>query len=93
MRVEPGRIARLPRLRGGRVERRLRERTARVARIAEAEAPGPVGRYINWDIAEGPHGLEGVITCDHLAVRHVLDGTRRHLIRPRRAKAQRFTNE
>jgi hypothetical protein len=28
--------------------------------------------------------LEGVITCDHPADRYVLDGTRPHLIRPRR---------
>lgn len=69
VRVDPGRIARLLRLRGGRVERKLRERTARVARIAEAEAPGSMGRYISWDIVEGPCGL---------------DGTRPHLIRPRR---------
>ncbi|MGW2640062.1 hypothetical protein [Streptomyces sp. NPDC001348] len=84
VRVEPGRIARLLRMRGGRVERKLRERTARVARIAEAEAPGSMGRYISWDITQGPRGLEGVITCDHPAVNYVLNGTRPHLIRPRR---------
>ncbi|MER6632328.1 hypothetical protein ABT301_29610 [Streptomyces sp. NPDC000987] len=84
VRVDPGRIARLLRLRGGRVERKLRERTARIARIAEAEAPGAMGRYIDWDIREGPRGLEGVITCDHPAVTFVLNGTRPHLIRPRR---------
>ncbi|WP_019061686.1 hypothetical protein [Streptomyces prunicolor] len=84
VRIERGRIAQLLRLRGGRVERKLRERTARVARIAEAEAPGSMGRYISWDIQEGPRGLEGVITCDHPATLFVLNGTRPHLIRPRR---------
>lgn len=33
---------------------------------------------------EGPRGLEGVIIGDHPAVHYVLDGTRPHLIRPRR---------
>ena len=31
-----------------------------------------------------------MIVCDHPAVRYVLDGTRPHIIRPRRAKALRF---
>ncbi|MET9913013.1 hypothetical protein ABZZ74_40655 [Streptomyces sp. NPDC006476] len=47
-------------------------------------------RYRSWDIKEGRRGLEGVITCDHPAVRYVLDGTRSHLIRPRRGKTLRF---
>ncbi|KUN32553.1 hypothetical protein AQJ11_03230 [Streptomyces corchorusii] len=84
VRMEPGRIARFLRLRGGRVERKLRERTARVARIAEQEAPGSMGRYISWDVQQGPRGLEGVVRCDHPAVLYVLHGTRPHLIRPRR---------
>ncbi|GGZ73303.1 hypothetical protein ACFOOM_00865 [Streptomyces echinoruber] len=84
VRIETGRIARFLRMRGGRVERKLRERTARVARIAQQEAPGSMGRYVDWHIEEGPRGLEGVITCDHPAVHYVLNGTRPHLIRPRR---------
>ncbi|WP_315902956.1 hypothetical protein [Streptomyces salinarius] len=35
-------------------------------------------------------GLQGVIVCDHPAVKFVLDGTPPHVIRPRRAKALRF---
>lgn len=90
VRIDPGRITRLLRLRGGLAERGLRRRTERVARIAEQEAPGRMGDYITWKITEGPRGLQGVIVCDHPAVRYVLDGTRPHLIRPRRAKALRF---
>ncbi|MFJ8143275.1 hypothetical protein [Streptomyces sp. NPDC096013] len=84
VRIEPGRLARLLRARGSIAHRRISQRTERVARIAEAEAPGSMGRYVSWKVQEGPRGLEGVIVCDHPAVRYVLDGTRPHLIRPRR---------
>ncbi|MEU0059072.1 hypothetical protein [Streptomyces sp. NPDC006334] len=84
VRIEAGRIARLLRARGGIAHRRISQRTERVARIAESEAPGRMGRYISWKVVEAPRGLEGVIVCDHPAVRFVLDGTRPHLIRPRR---------
>lgn len=88
--VEPGRLLRLIRARGGIAHRRMSARTQRVAEIAAAEAPGRMGQYIDWKVTEGPRGLQGVIVCDHPAVRFVLDGTRPHLIRPRRAKALRF---
>ncbi|MEH0579135.1 MULTISPECIES: hypothetical protein [Streptomyces] len=84
VRIEPGRIARLLRARGSIAHRRISQRTERVARIAEQEAPGSMGRYVSWKVVEGPRGLEGVIVCDHPKVRLVLDGTRPHLIRPRR---------
>ncbi|MGW3447348.1 hypothetical protein [Streptomyces sp. NPDC001076] len=86
VRIEPGRLARLLRARGSIAYRRISQRTERVARIAEAEAPGSMGRYISWKVQDGPRGLEGLIVCDHPAVRFVLDGTRPHLIRPRRPK-------
>jgi hypothetical protein len=88
--VDPGRILRLIRARGGIAHRRMSARTERVARIAEAEAPGSMGQYIDWKVTEGPRGLQGVIVCDHPAVHYVLNGARPHLIRPRRAKALRF---
>lgn len=88
--IRPGALARLLRLRGGPVERRLREKTRRVAQIAAREAPGSMGAYVDWRVEQGPRGLRGVVTCDHPAVRFVLDGTRPHLIRPRRAAALRF---
>lgn len=90
VRIDPGRIARTLRLRNGVVARRLADRTQRTARIAEREAPGSMGRYISWKVEDGPRGLQGVIVCDHPATRFVLDGTRPHIIRPRRKKALRF---
>ncbi|MFI2434626.1 hypothetical protein [Streptomyces sp. NPDC018693] len=90
VRLDQGRLSRFLRLRGGIVERRLARRTARVADIARDEAPGRMGQFVDWHIEEGSNGLQGVITCDHPATRFVLDGTRPHIIRPRRAKALRF---
>ncbi|WP_327415386.1 hypothetical protein [Streptomyces sp. NBC_01233] len=90
VRIDQGRIARALRARGGIAERALRRKTRRVAGIAERRAPGSMGDYVSWTIEEGPRGLQGVITCDHPAVLYVLDGTRPHVIRPRRAKALRF---
>jgi hypothetical protein len=90
VRIEPGRFMRLLRARGSIAHRRMSARTERVANIAQQEAPGSMGDYISWKVSEGPRGLEGVIVCDHPAVRFVLDGTRPHIIRPRRAKALRF---
>ncbi|MGW2951490.1 hypothetical protein [Streptomyces eurythermus] len=90
VRLDQGRLARFLRLRGGIVERRLARRTSRTADIARDLAPGRMGDFIDWHIEQGPRGLEGVITCDHPATRFVLDGTRPHIIRPRRAKALRF---
>jgi hypothetical protein len=49
-----------------------------------------MGDYVSWKIETGPRGLQGVVSCNHPAVRFVLDGTRPHVIRPRRAKALRF---
>ncbi|MFF5968281.1 hypothetical protein ACFY64_32065 [Streptomyces collinus] len=90
VRIDQGRLSRFLRLRGGIVERRLARRTARTADIARGLAPGSMGDYIDWHIESGPDGLQGVITCDHPATRFVLDGTRPHIIRPRRARALRF---
>lgn len=89
--IDPGRIAQALRLRNGVVARRLGKRADRVARIAAREAPGTMGAYVTSRVVDGPGGLQGVITCDHPAVLYVLDGTRPHLIRPRRAQALRFT--
>lgn len=90
VRIDQGALLRLLRARGGIARRRLQQRVDRVARYAEAEAPGTMGDYIETDIREGPRGLEGVVTCTHPKVRLVLDGTRPHLIRPRRRQYLRF---
>lgn len=86
VRIDPGRIARTLRLRNGVVARRLAERTERTAQIATREAPGRMGNFVSWKVTEGPRGLQGVIICDHPATLFVLDGTRPHIIRPRRKK-------
>jgi hypothetical protein len=93
VRINQGAIARLLRRRSGPAARKLRARTERVARIAEAEAPGSMGNYVTWDVEDGPGGLQGVVRCDHPKVRFVLDGTRPHVIRARNAKALRFEME
>ena len=82
--IDQGALDRLLRRRNGPAFRRLEERTRRVARFAEAEAPGRMGAFVDWEIREGPKGLSGVVWCDHPAVKFVLKGTRPHPIRPRR---------
>ncbi|WP_234334281.1 hypothetical protein [Streptomyces sp. NRRL B-1347] len=80
------------RRRGGLAERRLRARTERVAALARQEAAphGSVASRITTDVREGPSGLVGFVISNHPASRYILDGTRPHLIRPRRRKALRF---
>ncbi|WP_411092327.1 hypothetical protein [Streptomyces sp. 049-1] len=90
VRLDQGAIDRLLRARSSRARRRLQERLDRVARIAEAEAPGSMGDYIETDIRYGARGLEGAVICTHPKARLVLDGTRPHLIRPRRRQYLRF---
>ncbi|MFD5570486.1 hypothetical protein [Streptomyces cadmiisoli] len=90
VRVDQGAIRRLLRARGGPARRKLQQRVDRVARFARAEAPGSMGDYIVTEIRDGPRGLEGAVICTHPKVRLVLDGTRPHLIRPRRAKVLWF---
>lgn len=91
VRINPGALARLLRLRNGPVEKALRKRTERVAEIAAREAPGTMGNYVEWKVEPGPRGLQGVVTCNHPKVNLVLQGTRPHLIRPRRRTFLRFT--
>ncbi|MEW2568305.1 hypothetical protein [Streptomyces sp. NPDC047070] len=93
VRIDQGALSRLLRRRGGRAYKKMEQRTERVADFAEAEAPGSMGDYISWKVVEGPKGLQGVIVCDHPAVLFVLNGTRPHLIRPRRKKFLRFEVE
>jgi hypothetical protein len=48
-----------------------------------------MGDFVDWEIREGPKGLSGVIWCDHPAVFYVLNGTRPHVITPRREFSSR----
>lgn len=93
VRIDQTLLQRLLRRRGGPAERKLRTRTERVANFAEQEAPGSMGRFVSWDVEEGPRGLQGVVVCDHPAVRFVLEGTRPHIIRPRNKRFLRFEVE
>ncbi|MEV3895294.1 hypothetical protein [Streptomyces anulatus] len=90
VRIDQGAISRLLRRRGGRAFRTLSAKTERVAALAEAGAPGRMGDRVTWRVVEGPRGLQGVVSCDHPAVHFVLNGTRPHLIRPRRKSVLRF---
>ncbi|MEU7093033.1 hypothetical protein [Kitasatospora aureofaciens] len=90
VRINVAAISRSLRARGGPAERALRDRTERVASIARREAPGTMPRFIESRIEATSAGLQGVVTSTHPATRFVLDGTRPHIIRPRRAKALRF---
>lgn len=88
--INQGRLARLLSARGTIAERRLRRRTERVADLARAYAPGTMGRYIEARVEQAPQGLVGVVECTHPATKFVLEGTRPHVIRPRRANVLRF---
>lgn len=90
VRVNQNALRRLIRSRSGQARRKLEERTERVADYARREAPGRMGEYVDWRVVEDGRGLHGVVTCDHPAVTFVLEGTRPHVIRPKRAKALRF---
>lgn len=81
-RLDQGRIARMLRLRGGLVDRDLRQRVERVQRTAERLAPGSMGRTITSSIRYGPDGPHGSITVHHPAALYVVNGTRPHVIWP-----------
>lgn len=91
-RLDQGRVARLLRLPGGVVDRSLRRRVARVQRAAETLAPGSMGRGIRSSIRYEADGPVGTVTSTHLATIYVVNGTRPHIIRPRRPNGVlRFT--
>ncbi|MER7135405.1 hypothetical protein ABT358_02530 [Streptomyces sp. NPDC000341] len=90
VRIDQGRLARLLGARGAIAERKLRRRTERVADLARAYAPGSMPRYIEARVEQAPRGLVGVVECTHPATKFVLEGTRPHVIRPRRASVLRF---
>ncbi|HLL36191.1 MAG TPA: hypothetical protein VK545_20440 [Streptomyces sp.] len=90
VRIDRGRLQRVIRARGGPSEQWLRRLTERVANRAGYLAPGRMGRYVSHRVEEGPAGLAGIVKCDHPATTYVVNGTRPHIIRPRRRKALRF---
>lgn len=83
-RVNQGRVARLLRLPGGAVDRSLRRRVERVQAAAQRLAPGSMGNGIRTSLRYTHDGPVGTITSTHPATLYVVNGTRPHLIRPRR---------
>lgn len=82
---------RLLRTPGGLGEQLLRRRAEPVAARARRLAPGSMGRGIQMTVSGRGRGMAAVITSTHPASRYVIEGTRPHVIRPRRKKALRFT--
>lgn len=93
VRIDASRLERLLRGPGSPGVRLLRRRAARVAARAQQLAPGSMGQYISTRVEGSGRGLTAVVTCSHPATRYYVFGTRKHIIRPRRAKALRFTVE
>lgn len=79
------RVERMLRLPGGIVYRNMERRVRRVEEAAIRLAPGSVGRGIRVSIQRGPGGdFRGVIRSTHPATIYLVNGTRPHMIFPRR---------
>ncbi|WP_329368700.1 hypothetical protein OG896_24480 [Streptomyces sp. NBC_00669] len=76
---------------GGIGERILQDRADRVANRARELAPGTMPAGITTRIEGSAAGLVAYVTSEHPASVYVIYGTRPHIIRPRRARALRFT--
>lgn len=90
VRIDRTRLERILRAPGGMVERNLRRRADRVATRARQLAPGSMSRTITTRIEGSGRGMTAVVICHHPATVYVINGTRPHIIRPRRARALRF---
>lgn len=83
--LDRGRIERMLRLPGGIVHRNMERRVRRVETEAINRAPGSVGQGIRVSIQRGPGGeFRGVIRSTHPASIYLVNGTRPHMIFPRR---------
>ncbi|MBE4788398.1 hypothetical protein [Streptomyces caniscabiei] len=83
--LDRGRIERMLRLPGGLVYRNMERRARRVEAEAINRAPGSVGQGIRVSILRGPGGeFRGVIRSTHPASIYLVNGTRPHMIFPRR---------
>ncbi len=89
--MDPGRIARLIRLPGGIVDRDLQRRADRVAATARSLAPGSMKAAITTELVGSGRQRHAEILLNHPAAVFVTKGTRPHVIRPRTARALRFT--
>lgn len=83
--LDRSRIERMLRLPGGMVYRNMERRVRRVEAEAINRAPGSVGQGIRVSIQRGPGGdFRGVIRSTHPASIYLVNGTRPHMIFPRR---------
>lgn len=79
------RVERMLRLPGGLVYRNMERRVRRVEQEAIRRAPGTMKFGIRTSIQRGPGGeFRGVVRSTHPASIYVLNGTRPHMIFPRR---------
>ncbi len=90
--IDPSRIARLVRLPGGIVDRDLRRRADLVASRARQSAPGSMKNAISVDLVGSGRQRRAEVVLNHPAAVFVVHGTQPHVIRPRRARALRFTS-
>jgi len=67
------------------VDRSLRRRVERVQAAAQRLAPGSMGNGIRTSLRYTHDGPVGTITSTHPATIYVVNGTRPHIIRPKRA--------
>jgi hypothetical protein len=83
--LDRSRMERMLRLPGGIVHRNMERRVRRVEAEAINRAPGSMGSTIRAQIQSGPGGeFRGVIRVGHPAGIFVVNGTRPHMIFPRR---------
>lgn len=83
--LDRSRVERMLRLPGGMVYRNMERRVRRVEAEAIRRAPGSVGQHIRASIQRGPGGeFRGVIRSSHPASIYLVNGTRPHMIFPRR---------
>lgn len=79
------RVQRMLRLPGGLVYRDMTRRLLRVEAEAVRRAPGSMGATVRAQIRSGAGGdFVGVIKVSHPAALYVINGTRPHMIYPRR---------
>lgn len=83
--LDRSRVERMLRLPGGLVHRNMERRVRRAEAEAIRTAPGSVGQHIRASIQHGPGGeFRGVIRSSHPASIYLVNGTRPHMIFPRR---------
>lgn len=88
IKIDEARVAAMLSGREGPVMRDLERRARNVSAVARNLAPGSMKRHISTSIESGHVRVE----CDHPATLYVIQGTRRHIIRPHNPNgALRFT--